>query len=177
MAKMREAKKISVKEEIQETDEEYQKVLDEKRALTEEYSAMIAEEKAELEEFKKKRQEKKDLDVLRKAGKLVTMARFQFHYQEQPGGILGFTKEGIRYVLRDLEEYVYLKEIADHINSLKYPDRSLVRKTGEKKAKMKVVGWIPRCTATVLETFEKVFDKETDIPNQDEWKDKAIAAF
>jgi len=149
-----------------------QELMAEKEKMTEEYKIMLEEEKQAFEKFKTELAKEKDNEVLRKAGKLVKMCKIQFHYQEEPGGMLSFTKQCIRYSFKDGQEYVVLKEIADHINTRKYPDRAMVREPGDRAAKLKVVGTIPRCSATVLETFEKEFDPKTDIPNQSEWGHK-----
>ena len=102
------------------------------------------------------------------------MFGFIFHYIREPGGTLSFTKQGIRYSVKDGKEYIWKKEIADHLNSLSYPDRDLNRGPNERIATLKIVGKIPRCTATILETFEKEYDPKTDIPDQTFWRNKAM---
>ena len=150
-----------------------QELMDEKKRLREEMEMMLNEEKEALKDFKLDLILKKEQDKLREEGKLIKMKRFIFHYQEQAGGTIQFTKQGVRFELKDGDEYCYRSEIADHINSLSYLDRALTREAGEVQATLKVVGRIPRCSATVLETFEKEFDIKTDIPDQKKWRAKA----
>ena len=159
------------KKRIDEDEKELQRLMQEKEKIRKEYAEMVDEEKEELAKFRLELEIKKQQEKLRAEGKLVTMCRFVFNYVEEQGGVLAFTKQLIRYELKDGEEYCYLKEIADHINSLSRPDRVL-EKTGSGSAQLVTVGKLPRCSATILETFEKEFDSSTDIPNQEKWRSK-----
>jgi len=160
-----------LKKGIEEEENNLQQLMDEKENLRKEYDEMIESEKEELKNFRLDLEIKKQQDKLRGEGKLMTMARFIFHYVEQPGGVLPFTKQLIRYEVKDGEEYTYPKEIADHINSLSRPDRALER-TGDGQAQLRTIGKLPRCTATIIETFEKEYDPKTDIPDQTKWRSK-----
>ena len=160
-----------LKQGVDEEEKKLQQLMKEKEDLRKEYAEMVEEEKEELSKFKLDLEIKKQKDKLREEGKLVTMARFVFHFVEEPGGVLPFTKQLIRYELKDGQEYCYPKEIADHINSLTRPDRALER-VGDGQAQLRTVGQIPRCTATIIETFEKEFDPTTDIPDQTKWRSK-----
>jgi hypothetical protein len=161
------------KKDIDAEESKLQAMMEEKKGMTAEYEKLLEEEKAAFEKFKLGLEKEKVNDKLRDAGKLVTMCRIQFHYQEEPGGTLSFTKQCVRYSLTDGKEYVVLKEIADHINTRKYPDRVLERAPGDSVATLQVIGSIPRCSATVLETWEKEYDPATDIPDQSKWGSKA----
>ena len=158
---------------IEVEEQKLKELMDEKRRLREEYEQMLESEKEELKKFKTEAEFNKKQKELRDAGKLVTMCQFLFHYQEEPGGTLSFTKQGIRYELTDNNEYTYLKEITDHINSRTYPDRELRRSGDGRPAELVVVGRIPRCSATILKTFEKEYDEKTDIPDQQKWRERA----
>lgn len=162
----------TLKKDVEVEEKELRKLMEEKKEIKAEYEQMLDEEKAELEKFKAELAKKKRLDVLRSEGKLVMMAKFVFNYIEEPGGLMQFTKQLIRYELRDGQEYTYLKEVADHVNSRKYPDRALERIPGQSGAILKVIGSLPRCSATIIETFEKEYDEKTDIPDQMKWRAK-----
>jgi hypothetical protein len=163
------------KKTLEEEEARIQQLVDEREEYRKGLEVMCETEKKELQEFKAEKEFQKAQDTLREAGKLIMMSTFMFHFQEEAGGTLPFTLQQIRFSLKDGATYTYPKYVADHVNGLSYPDRELTREGGEKTASLKVVGRIPRCTATVLRTFEKEFDAKTDLPDQDEWKNKATA--
>ena len=170
---MAKVKKVNDEKELQALMEERKTLTEENKSLSSEYDRLCEEDKLAFAKFKKELENEKINDELRNAGKLIKMCKIQFHYQEEPGGTLNFTKQCIRYSFRDGEQYTVLKEVADHINTRKYPDRALVRKPGASKATLEVVGSIPRCSATIIETIEKEYDPKTDIPDQGLWGQKA----
>lgn len=172
---VKEAKRRISRQDVAAEEAKIQKLMDEREEYRKNLEAMCEDEKKELEDFKLELEFRKKQDKLRADGKLIEMATFKFHFQEDAGGTLPFTFQQIRFSLKCGNEYTYPKYIADHINSLRYPDRELVREPGAKAAVLKTVGWVPRCTATILRTFEKEFDPKTDLPDQNEWRDKATS--